>query len=72
MKLWTAALLEALLLGGHTWQVVSIAVFQVARLYYGSHLVMVGWVTSLVVIASGAASTELSSLFCELRFTCCV
>ena len=27
--LWTVALLEALLLGGHTWQLVSIMVFQV-------------------------------------------
>ena len=36
--------------------------------YYGSHLVMVGWVVSLVVIADGATSTELSSLFCELCF----
>ena len=27
---------------------------------------MVGWVAFLVVIADGAASTELSSLFCEL------
>ena len=27
---------------------------------------MVGWVASLVVIADGVASTELSSLFCEL------
>ena len=31
---------------------------------------MVGWVASLVVIADGAASTELSSLFCELCFIC--
>ena len=28
---------------------------------------MVGWVASLVVTSDGAASTELSSLFCELR-----
>ena len=72
MVLWTAALLEALLLGGHTWQVVRIVVFQVSRLHYGSHLVMVGWVASLVVIADGAASTELSLLFCEfyLCLTC--
>ena len=33
--------------------------------------VMVGWVASLVVIADGAASTELSSsLVCELCFIC--
>ena len=31
---------------------------------------MVGWVAFLVVIADGAASTELSSLFCELCFIC--
>ena len=31
---------------------------------------MVGWVASLVVIADGAASTELSSLFRELCFIC--
>ena len=31
---------------------------------------MVGWVASLVVIADGAASTELCSLFCELCFIC--
>ena len=31
---------------------------------------MVGWVASLAVIADGAASTELSSLFCELCFIC--
>ena len=31
---------------------------------------MVGWVASLVVIADGATSTELSSLFCELCFIC--
>ena len=66
--LWTVALLEALLLGGHTWQVVCTVVFQVSGLYYGSHLVMVGWVASLVVIADGAASTELSSLSCELFY----
>ena len=66
--LWTVALLEALLLGGHTWQVVCIVVFQVSGLYYGSHLVMVGWVASLVVTADGAASTELSSLSCELFY----
>ena len=29
---------------------------------------MEGWVASLVVIADGATSTELSSLFCELCF----
>ena len=29
---------------------------------------MEGWAASLVVIADGATSTELSSLFCELRF----
>ena len=63
-------LLEALLLGGPTWEVVRSGVFQVSRLYYGSHLVMVGCVASLVVIADGAASTELSSLFCELCFVC--
>ena len=77
--LWTVALLEALLLGGHTWQVVCTMVFQVSGLYYGSHLVMVGWVASLVVTADGAASTELSSLSCELfylymtcAFMCCM
>ena len=64
--LWTVALLEALLLGSHTWQLVSIMVFQVLWLCYGSHLVMMGWVASLVVIADDAASTELSSLFCKL------
>ena len=32
------------LLGGHMWQVVRIMVFQVSQFYYGSHLVMVGWV----------------------------
>ena len=76
---WTVALLEALLLGGHTWQVVCTVVFQVSGLYYGSHLVMVGWVASLVVTADGAASTELSSMSCELfyctwhvcAFMCC-
>ena len=31
---------------------------------------MVRWVASLVVIADGVASTELSSLFCELCFIC--
>ena len=36
--------------------------------YYGSHLVMVGWVASLVVAADGAASTELSSLSCKLFY----
>ena len=41
------------------WQVVCTVVFQVSGLYYGSHLVMVGWVASLVVTANGAASTEL-------------
>ena len=66
--LWTVALLEALLLGGHTWQVVCTVVFQVSGLYYGSHLVMVGWVASLVVIADDATSTELSSLSCELFY----
>ena len=68
MVLWTAALLEALLLGVHTWQVVRIVVFQVSRLHYGSHLVMVGWVASLVVIADGAASTKLSLNF--VLFVC--
>ena len=29
---------------------------------------MAGWVASLVVIADGAASTELSSMVCELCF----
>ena len=70
MVLWAVALLEALLLGGHMWQVVCIMVFYVSCLYYGSHLVMVGWVASLVVIANSAASTELSSLFCKLCFIC--
>ena len=75
------ALLEALLLGGHTWQVVCTVVFQVSGLYYGSRLVMVGWVASLVVIADGAASTELSStvlfvhdmyvLLCAVRLCFC-
>ena len=37
-----------------------IVVFQVSWLYYGSHLVMEGWVASLVVIADGATSTELA------------
>ena len=31
---------------------------------------MEGWVASLVVIADGATSTELSSMFCELCFIC--
>ena len=71
------ALLEALLLGGHTWQVVGIVVFQVSRLNYYSHLV-VGWVASF---ADGAASTELSFLFVNcficvfdmyVLFMCCM
>ena len=64
------ALLGALLLGGQMWQVVRIVVFQVSRLYYGSHLVMVGWVASLVIIADGATSKELFALFCERCFIC--
>ena len=35
-----------------------------------NHLVKVRWVASLVVIADGAASTELSSLFCEACSIC--
>ena len=42
-------------------------VSSLGTLLYGSHLVMVGWVASLVVTA-GAASTELSSLSCELFY----
>ena len=65
---WTVAPLEALLLGGHTWQVVYTVVFQVSGLYYGTHLVMVGWVAYLVVTADAAVSTELFSLSCELFY----
>ena len=43
-------------------------VSSLGTLLYGSHLVMVGWVASLVVTADGAASTELSSLSCELFY----
>ena len=75
---WTVALLKALLLDGHTWQVACTVVFQVSGFYYGSHLIMVGWVASLVVTADGVASTELSSLSCEMfylymtcAFMCC-
>ena len=73
MELWTAALLKALLLhvGGHMWQVVCISwCFKSRDFLYGSHLVTVGWIASLVVIADGATSTKLSSLFCELCFIC--
>ena len=52
------------------WSHVACGLYVVvfSRLYYGSRLVMVGWIASLVVIANGATSTELSSLFCELCF----
>ena len=63
---------SSILLGGHTRQVVYIMVFQVLWLFYGSHLVMVGWVASYVVIDDGAASTELSSLFLKNLFYLCV
>ena len=51
---------------------VCIMVFQVLWLYYGSHLVMVWWVASLMVFSDGATSTELSSLFFWTAFYLCV
>ena len=55
--------LEALLLGGHTWQVVCIMVFQVLRFYYGSHLVMVGWVAvpGILLYRNQVRTTHLGS-----------
>lgn len=58
-SLLTVALLEALLLDGHTWQVVCIMVLYLPH----QHHVMVEWAAYLVVIADGTASTELPLCF---------